>query len=469
MPRLNYEKPLDDVFKLNVMGSASSGKTSLCSMLCTSTFVEHYTHSKTRESFIASMKARIDRNRKINHQRVALVKKKDNTPLWSEKAWDIDEKKSENDLPWTIFGAQMRPLSKYYVELTDIPGSLDDAITTQEMEYVEEKGLWNHANCTFPRPSNRNQYRYDPMSEDDRVALRSYQSSRGSMYREATKTNSDMEPLLVSRVDKDKLPEPLKQACKSIDRKMNQLVELARITMGFIVVFDVTDVMSWKKAKHLIEKIMENLWVGSVRPPIMVFANMYDKLRRNDAGTIGDAFTDLQSMCQKFKMTRAFRNGSSSIEFAVGSVKDNQVSFFTKYLWSEDEEEGRKGKMPKLGDLQQFTLSELVHRVVSKKFDTSWSSQSSESKTKSGIVYQAYRHYETIQGGRASTEKSRISKRKKRSRRGCLQSTWIWAKCVVRNVVCCPCNCLRGVLGFCTGSTRSRKQGGGGRGDESRA
>jgi len=445
MPRQKYAVPEDDMFKINVIGRAGSGKTSLCSMLCTNTFIPYYTHSSTRESFLASMRSKIDPNRKETNQRLALIKKKDNTPLWSEKAWD-----AKDETLWTIFGQNMRPLSNYYVELTDIPGSIASDLTIVEKEYLEPKGLWNYANCAYLRTCNRFQGRYEPLSEDERDVMRS-----GSWkYRKASSNEVETAPLLPAKL-RDNLPEPQKQATHTKNHSMNQLVEFARITMGFIVMFDASQSRSWEKARLFVRTIMEHMWIEAVRPPILVFANMQDKLRRNDAGVLSEAFAQIQDLCKLYEMNDSFTNGTASLEFAVGSVKNNVVSFLTRELWKISDDQ--RGKMPKLRELKQYTLDEIVHRVVSKKFDNSWDPTSSESKRKSGIVYQAYRHFEDIHGGQAKEDDTRVRKRGRRTRRGCLQSTWIWTKCIVKNIFCCPCNCMRGMFWYCTGIDRSSK------------
>ena len=45
-------------------------------------------------------------------------------------------------------------------------------------------------------------------------------------------------------------PDPQKQGPRG-EHKMNQLVEFARITMGFIVVFDITEPISWRKSQQI--------------------------------------------------------------------------------------------------------------------------------------------------------------------------------------------------------------------------
>ena len=39
----------------------------------------------------------------------------------------------------TVFGKDSKVLSSHYVELADIPGSLDETLNKQEIEYVQEK------------------------------------------------------------------------------------------------------------------------------------------------------------------------------------------------------------------------------------------------------------------------------------------------------------------------------------------
>ena len=436
--KVRVEPPLGDIFKLDVLGYANSGKTSFCEMICNNGFCEVYCHSKTRESFVTSMKVKnkaLGVEKSLEWQRIAQVKC-DGVPLWSEKSWECPQDKRGQGSA-TVFGRDAEILSSYYLELADIPGSLDEMLNKQEVEYVQEKGLWSKANCTYPRPSNSNQVHIEPQSEDDSYLL-AYESSKEAERRPllGSRNRKRYEPTK-RRTMNIEYPDPQKQGPRG-EHKMNQLVEFARITMGFIVVFDITEPVSWKKAYRFVDSIISNNWRGSIRPPIMVFGNMHDKLHRKNAGVVGEAFSDLKSLLKPQGLSFA-KYDSPSIEFAVGSVKCNYISFLTKYLDAEGSDDGGGAVGPKeMRNAIRYPLEELIHRCVSKKFNNSWDSEASEEKSKGGMVYQAYRHCEDIKGGRTGDEEASNAKKMARSRRGCLQSVWRGTKTCFKAVFGCP-------------------------------
>ena len=70
----------------------------------------------------------------------------------------------------------------------------------------------------------------------------------------------------------------------------------------------------------------------------MLFGNMHDKLHRKNAGVVGKAFMELKRTLVESKHFSTFRKfDSPSIEFAIGSVKCNYVSFLTQYIDPEDD------------------------------------------------------------------------------------------------------------------------------------
>ena len=443
--KLKREDPLEDIFKLDVLGYANSGKTSLCEMICCNGFNKVYTHSKSRESYLTSMQVMnkvpgVEKG--LEWQRIAQLKN-DGVPMWSEKSWECSPEKRGTGSA-TVFGRESKILSSYYVELADIPGSLDETLNKQEIEYVQEKGLWNKWNCTYPRPSNKNQVHIEPQSEDE-MHLLAYESSKEAERRPLLGRNGRQQrrsaPLVKRRPMNIEFPDPQKQGPRG-EHKMNQLVEFARITMGFIVVFDITEPVSWRKANKFVDTIISNNWRGSIRPPIILFGNMHDKLHRKNAGVVGEAFMELKRTLKNNNISQQFgKYDSPSIEFAIGSVKCNYVSFLTKFIDPEDD--GSDGMGASVGakemrEAVRYPLEELIHRAVSKKFNNGWDSQASEEKAKSGIVYQAYRHCEDIKGGRTGEDEASRAKKMGRSRRGCLQSVWRGARTCFKAVFGCP-------------------------------
>ena len=79
----------------------------------------------------------------VEWQRVAKLKQ-DGVPLWSDQSWECEPDKKGTGSA-TVFGKDSKVLSSYYVELADIPGSLDETLNKQEIEYVRRRMVYQQS------------------------------------------------------------------------------------------------------------------------------------------------------------------------------------------------------------------------------------------------------------------------------------------------------------------------------------
>lgn len=459
--KVDHKSRKDNIYKLNVMGFAGCGKTAFCTRLCNSSFPKIHTHTKKRDSYVTSIEVRHVLKRKITAKefekcqvtigddtyandflRTAKIKDK-NVPLWDDKSWGNNggdgygkfEDGKQRQYLRTLFGRDRKILTRYYVELADIPGTLNESLDLEEKNYTES--LWNHANCIYPLVTKRDE-RYDPPTADDLAEMKKLEHD--SVQREqqyGVTDDADREALLPK--DTSLLPEAQKQDATD---NLNHLLRYARITMGFIIIFDVTKRASWEKAKWIIASIQENIFRGnSARPPIVLFGNKLDVLKRGEPGLIKRAFMGVKA---KMNCESWAASNFPPLTFFVGSVKDD-------YAVEIDltKKEDKIPNLKKILAMKRFTLEEVVNAAVTMRFDANWMSGEESSLTKSGLVFQVYKHCENMNGMLGDEDDSKIKGVKKESRLGCCASVLKNLNGACSKVFCAPCDLGKMIVGMC--------------------
>jgi len=351
--------------------------------------------------------------------------KQEGVPLWTAESYGTPE---TTKYLRTLFGKDRRIISRYYAELADIPGTLNTDIDVEEAEYTNK--LWNAANCVFPLIVDKKE-RYDPMTGDDLAEQKQKEHDMGQRYN--TSVDGDGAALLPKKRSLEDLPKPQKQEAKA---DLNHPLRYARITMGFIIIFDITKRDSWDKAKELIANIKKNIFRGkTARCPIVVFGNKLDTLKRGESGHIKRAFIDIKNKIgTDCKDWSAFE--FPPVNYFVGSVKQD---YAISLDLSKKPESGGVPNPAEIMKLPRFTLAEVVTACVSMRFNANWVSKEESTASKAGLVYQVYRHCEDIMGLAGDDDEGGKVDAATKSQRGCCASLSRGCKSICSIVVCFPC------------------------------